>query len=207
MSEKRTWQERYPDNARIKDAQALKAFTHPLRRRILDYLSEVEDATSTTLAKHLGESTGQTSYHLRQLAKYGFVQEVEDKGTARERWWKSGGLSMGADDVQSLAQQNPQLMETLAEQQLSYNASKLLEYLRGIGGESPDWAEAGSTSSVTTTMTSDELLALREELWDVMDRHTDAAKQRREDGDRAGRRRVRINLALIPLPLGDAEDD
>ncbi|NLS10612.1 helix-turn-helix transcriptional regulator [Nesterenkonia sp. MY13] len=206
MSEKRTAAERWPENAQIKDAQSLKAFTHPLRRRILDYLSEVEEATSTTLAKHLGESTGQTSYHLRQLAKYGFVQEVEDKGTARERWWKSGGLNMEADDLQSLTQENPQLMQTLAEQQVSYNARKLLEYFRGIGDEDPTWAEVGLTSTTTTTMTSDELLALREELWDVMDRHTDAAKDRREDEGQEGARRVRINMAVFPLPPGDTED-
>ncbi|HVT71372.1 MAG TPA: ArsR family transcriptional regulator, partial [Trebonia sp.] len=38
----------------------------------------------------LGESTGLTSHHLRQLAKHGFIEEVPELGRGRERWWRSG---------------------------------------------------------------------------------------------------------------------
>lgn len=40
----------------------------------------------------MGESSGSISYHLRQLAQYGFVAEVQGRGNARERWWQAEHL-------------------------------------------------------------------------------------------------------------------
>jgi DNA-binding transcriptional ArsR family regulator len=73
----------------LTDPAALKALAHPLRQRILRQLDREGPATSTTLAKALGENTGATSYHLRQLAEHGFVDEVPDRGRSRERWWQA----------------------------------------------------------------------------------------------------------------------
>ncbi|WP_150460666.1 winged helix-turn-helix domain-containing protein [Nesterenkonia ebinurensis] len=202
MSEGRSTAERFGDQARIKDVQALKAFAHPLRMQIMEYLNDREEATSTTLAKHLGESTGQTSYHLRQLAKYGFVKEVEGKGTARERWWRSGGLNIASEDAQSLAQQSP-LLETLAERQVRSGAAKLLDYMGRLAEEDPEWVAASGNSAVSTQMTHKEMKALRDEVWDLIDKHTDAAKARREAGKTEGRRRVRLHFAFFPLAADD----
>ena len=47
-------------------------------------------ATATSLAARLGINTGQTSYHLRQLAQHGFVVDDDERGNGRERWWKVG---------------------------------------------------------------------------------------------------------------------
>lgn len=61
------------------DAPALKALAHPLRLRILQLLTLHKKVSVTSLADELGESTGATSYHLRQLARHGFVEETEDE--------------------------------------------------------------------------------------------------------------------------------
>ncbi|PUB22207.1 ArsR family transcriptional regulator [Promicromonospora sp. AC04] len=75
---------------------ALRALAHPLRIRILDLLPSRGPLTASKLGEIVGESSGSTSYHLRQLAKHGLVREVEGKGTARERWWERtpGGFSI-----------------------------------------------------------------------------------------------------------------
>jgi DNA-binding transcriptional ArsR family regulator len=73
----------------LTDPAALKALAHPLRQRILRTLDREGPATSTTLARALGENTGATSYHLRQLAEHGFVEDVPDRGQGRERWWRA----------------------------------------------------------------------------------------------------------------------
>jgi DNA-binding transcriptional ArsR family regulator len=72
----------------VRDVEALRVLAHPMRQRILRYLRQAGPATSTTLARDLGENSGIMSYHLRQLAEYGFVQEVPDRGQGRERWWQ-----------------------------------------------------------------------------------------------------------------------
>ena len=70
----------------VRDVEALRVLAHPMRQRILRYLRQTGPATSTSLAKELGENSGIMSYHLRQLAEYGFVQEVTGRGQGRERW-------------------------------------------------------------------------------------------------------------------------
>lgn len=68
--------------------ESLRALAHPLRVRILHVLTTQGPQTSSSLAATLGESTGSTSYHLRQLEAKGFIAEDAALGTARERWWR-----------------------------------------------------------------------------------------------------------------------
>lgn len=71
------------------DPTQLKALTHPLRLRLLSLLRADGPATATTLATRLGINSGATSYHLRQLAEHGFIAEDEERGSARDRWWRA----------------------------------------------------------------------------------------------------------------------
>uniref|UniRef100_A0AAU3GX84 Winged helix-turn-helix domain-containing protein n=1 Tax=Streptomyces sp. NBC_01401 TaxID=2903854 RepID=A0AAU3GX84_9ACTN len=71
------------------DTRTLRGLAHPLRIRLLNALREFGPATASGLADRLGESSGATSYHLRQLATYGFVEDDPERGKGRERWWKA----------------------------------------------------------------------------------------------------------------------
>jgi DNA-binding transcriptional ArsR family regulator len=82
-----------PDRDVMLDARNLRGLAHPLRLRMLAALREGGAATATQLASRLGESSAATSYHLRQLADYGFIVEDEGRGTGRERWWRSAHRS------------------------------------------------------------------------------------------------------------------
>ncbi|MDF2709873.1 MAG: ArsR family transcriptional regulator [Nonomuraea muscovyensis] len=72
----------------LDDPARLKALAHPMRRRMLSHLEIHGPATSTTLGELLGAKTGTTSYHLRQLEKYGFIEEIPERSAGRERWWR-----------------------------------------------------------------------------------------------------------------------
>ncbi|MFG2575601.1 ArsR/SmtB family transcription factor [Streptomyces sp. NPDC048481] len=63
------------------DLATLKALAQPRRRRMLEHLTLHGPATSATLARALGLNTGSTSYHLRELARYGFVEETAEATT------------------------------------------------------------------------------------------------------------------------------
>jgi DNA-binding transcriptional ArsR family regulator len=71
------------------DPTALKALAHPVRLRILGLLRTEGPATASGLAARLGLNSGATSYHLRQLALHGFIEEDADRGTRRDRWWRA----------------------------------------------------------------------------------------------------------------------
>ncbi|GII95423.1 ArsR/SmtB family transcription factor [Sinosporangium siamense] len=77
-----------PLTRKIADLEVLKALAHPRRQRILDLLSQGGPSTSAELARKLDLNTGATSYHLRELAKHGFIEEVPERARGRERWWR-----------------------------------------------------------------------------------------------------------------------
>ncbi len=72
----------------VSDPRVLRALAHPLRNALLGLLRSEGPSTASKLGQRLGESSGSTSYHLRQLAALGFVEEVPG-GTARERYWQA----------------------------------------------------------------------------------------------------------------------
>jgi DNA-binding transcriptional ArsR family regulator len=71
------------------DIAGLRALSHPVRLRMLGLLRAEGPATATTLAARLDLNTGATSYHLRQLAQHGFIEEDTGRGNARDRWWRA----------------------------------------------------------------------------------------------------------------------
>lgn len=67
----------------------LRALTHPFRVKLLARLRSGGRSTATALAREFDTTSGDVSYHLRQLARFGFIAEDTDHGTRRERWWKA----------------------------------------------------------------------------------------------------------------------
>ncbi|MGW0668056.1 winged helix-turn-helix domain-containing protein [Streptomyces sp. NPDC002746] len=60
---------------------------HPVRVALLDLLAEAGTVTSTEAAARLGHSSGLCSFHLRQLAAHGLIEEAPHKG-GRVRPWR-----------------------------------------------------------------------------------------------------------------------
>lgn len=79
------------------DIAGLRALSHPVRLRMLTLLRGEGPATATTLAQRLDLNTGATSYHLRQLAQHGFIEEDTERGNARDRWWRAAHSSTRTD--------------------------------------------------------------------------------------------------------------
>lgn len=77
---------------KVTDAGELRALAHPLRLRLLEELvvsdPATDSATATELAERVGESPANCSWHLRQLAKYGYIEEAPG-GVGRERRWRA----------------------------------------------------------------------------------------------------------------------
>jgi DNA-binding transcriptional ArsR family regulator len=65
----------------------VRTLAHPLRTRLLGLLRVEGPSTATALAKRTGTNSGATSYHLRQLASVGLVEEEERDG--RKRFWRA----------------------------------------------------------------------------------------------------------------------
>lgn len=74
-----------------KDPVRIRALAHPLRLTLLDVLDDVGPATATQCAEATGESVASCSYHLRILARHGFIERAEDSG--RDRPWRAVSTS------------------------------------------------------------------------------------------------------------------
>lgn len=86
-----------PSDSAYPDPTALRALSHPLRLRMLGLLRAEGPSTASRLAQRLGLNSGATSYHLRNLARHGFVVEADERGDARDRWWRAAHQSTRAD--------------------------------------------------------------------------------------------------------------
>lgn len=138
------------------DPAALRALAHPLRIRILDLLSSQGPLTASKLGEIVSESSGSTSYHLRQLAKHGLVRDVEGKGTARERWWERtpGGFSISSAGKGSVATR--QTAEAVNVEFLRLRNERMMSFLRANEGTDEASLEAmrGTTTFITSNLSA-----------------------------------------------------
>src|ERR1700756_2665469 len=77
----------------VSDARTLRALTHPVRIALLEALGLGGAMTATELGEQIGESPTTCSFHLRQLAKDGFVEEAGG-GKGRSRPWRMSTIGM-----------------------------------------------------------------------------------------------------------------
>jgi DNA-binding transcriptional ArsR family regulator len=77
-----------PSRLELTDPRALRAVAHPVRLALIGLLRSRGPLTATEAAEQLGESPANCSFHLRQLAKYGLVEEA-GRGPGRRRPWRA----------------------------------------------------------------------------------------------------------------------
>jgi DNA-binding transcriptional ArsR family regulator len=193
---------RLPDDpqqaVRKLDLASLKALAHPLRVQILETLSRYGAQTACGLAELLDESSGSTSYHLRQLAKHDFVHEVEGKGTARERWWeRSAGYIQIASPEFSDDPMSSEAQRLISREFEHNRATALADYMNCDPQRlPPEWRDAGAITTSNIRLTAEQLNELSAELEAVARR---IISELRAEGEHEGARPVQIHLNAFPL--------
>jgi DNA-binding MarR family transcriptional regulator len=120
----------------LDDPVTIRALAHPLRRDLMSIIGRLGQATTADAARELGISHGLASHHLRQLAKYGFVEQVRGKDH-RERPWRLVATSYNW----SKATETPEgsVAVDVLEQM---NAERTLEAFLGWQQRRRDWPRA-----------------------------------------------------------------
>lgn len=180
------------------DLAALRALAHPLRVEIVDVLTTYGNFTASGLAERLGESSGATSYHLRQLEKHGIVREVEGMGTGRERWWERtpGAINIGSDEA--MTSQAGRSASSMIWRQFNYSQNRLLQEFVNRGNDelSPEWIDSSAVSVATVRATAAQLDELSKACQKVIDRF---AAKRRSEKSLPGSRPVQIHFNAFPV--------
>ena len=182
---------------RVTDVRALRALAHPLRKRLLGLLRLDGPSTATLLGQRVGESSGSTSYHLRQLAAYGFVEELPGHGTGRERWWRARHrmTSWQAEDV--VAQGGgPEVQDEITRLNLAGHARVLSAWLAQRAELGEAWTAGASINDYALRLTPDQARALTAELDAVLQRWLVSHPA---DTPAAGSELVSVLLDVVPL--------
>ncbi|MGP4045500.1 helix-turn-helix domain-containing protein [Streptomyces sp. 2A115] len=179
------------------DARSLRGLAHPLRMRLLDSLRYGGPATASQLAEKLGESSGATSYHLRQLATYGFVADAPERGKGRERWWRAVHQGLRMDDA-LLEDMNPAVRgaaDLYLHEVATKHSQELSTWIGNRHTWSEEWARSGDMSNMTLRLTPDLTRELVEKMHALIETYRDLPAV--EDAPEA--EQVRIHTHVLPI--------
>jgi len=146
----------------------MRALAHPTRLALLDHLHAVGQATATECAAVLDDSPSALSYHLRALARWGFVAEGEG-GVGRERPWRAVAtrIEFPDDSLESTVLRDELVARTQARARAALQAPL-----------PPRWRRAAQTSSAQLELTPSELERLGEEFEELLDRYRGRGRRR-----------------------------
>lgn len=192
-----------PGSVREIGPDELKGLAHPLRMAIYDALVKYGPQTATILAKRLGESSGSTSYHLRQLARHRFIRVAEGKGNGREKWWERtpGAVSVGsrAGDADPSAT----VAASFVLHEWTRSSQKALtDFVDALSDETrlpAAWSKAADVSTSNLRLTAGQLTEIVAEYQAVTLKFIDKYRGLDEPGSRP----VQIQFNAFPLIDGE----
>lgn len=172
------------------DPQRIRALSHPVRLRLLELLDD-GPATATECATAIGESVASCSFHLRMLAKYGWIEPAERRG--REKPW---ALVTHGRDVRPTPD-DPDSVRTVAAMAavwLEHEVEHVRTFLAAAPHEPDEWVQASTLYESKAWATAEELA----ELSRTVQRLTDLFDERRDDPTKRppGARPIRVLAAV-----------
>jgi hypothetical protein len=180
----------------LTDPKAMRAVAHPVRMALLELLDVSPTLTATQASEALGDSPANCAFHLRTLAKYGFVREAGG-GKGRERPWTRAHLSISITTNQ---QENAQAERAAGALAQAWQARSLERIARASAADSwPDgWADSVRANDVIRFLTAAEAAQVSDEMRQIIDRYVG----RREDpaSRPVGALPVRIATYVFPQP-------
>lgn len=191
----------------LTDARTLRALTHPVRIALIEALLLEGAMTATQVGERIGESPTTCSFHLRQLAKYGFVEEAGG-GKGRSRPWRLTSVGMQS----ATAHDDPEtevaaaaLVRMLRERQFGRYRT-WLETNRTFPRE---WRDAAGSSESIIYLTAGELEELSQEVLALL---LPRFRERLTDPARRPPDAVPVEILMLAYPIrlpppGDAPPD
>ncbi|MFI0770041.1 ArsR/SmtB family transcription factor [Streptomyces sp. NPDC021218] len=186
-----------PDDVRVLDPRSLRGLAHPLRMRLLWALREHGPATASQLADRLGESSGATSYHLRQLAAHGFVKDDPERGKGRERWWKAVHMGTRLSTGKFLAHPDPAVRgatNTVLHEVATQHTQEMSTWLGTLYGWSEEWRSAWDISDFYMRLTPELAREMRDEVHELIESY----REKEVDRDTEGSAPYRVHLHAFP---------
>jgi predicted ArsR family transcriptional regulator len=149
----------------------MRALSHPVRLALIEALTLDGPLTATEASERIGESPTTCSFHLRQLARYGFVVEAGG-GPGRNRPWKMSSIGMTAST--SEADQEADSALAVLRRLFRERYFRRLQTWEDTRKSYPEeWQDAANESEFILYATRQEIEAVVEEVFKAMMRFQD----------------------------------
>lgn len=177
-------------NRPLSDPTAIRALAHPTRLTLLEIVAGAGQATATRCAELSGQSVASCSFHLRTLARHGFLEAVP--GPGREKPWRLTSVrqhvsSEGDADTSAAG-------AAFDEFFLGHEFARIRSWMQRRGEEPDAWRRASFLVGATAWLTPAELAEIGAEVDALIERHF---VERLRDGEvrTADRQPVRLFVA------------
>ena|SRR5579859_1563373 len=175
-------------NLELTDPRALRALAHPTRLKLVGLLRREGALTATQAGERIGESAASCSFHLRQLAKWGLVEEAPKRRGRNRPWRATAAMTSWKVQTKEQAEAAAVFSSVVSE---NY-AEELLGWFERMPDEAPAWREAHHFGDLQLHLTAAELNELGQRVWEL-------ARSYEQDA-RHGTRRITFLYAAFPHP-------
>jgi len=151
------------ESREITDARTLRALAHPVRIKLVEELTLGGAMTATEVGERIGESPTTCSFHLRQLARYGFVEEAGG-GRGRARPWRIRHFGMSVPGPRKLDPAAELAAEVLSRLARERWFARHQAWQEAKAAYPPEWRDAADNSEFVLYLTASELRELNDEL-------------------------------------------
>ena len=157
----------------VTDLAELRALGHPVRLRLLSLLRLQGPATATALGQTVGAAPNAVSYHLRQLAKAGFIEPAGvTAGDRREHAWQASHdvtswelTDFGGSPASSV------VLDALRRRVFAAYDEAIARYLQSEAALPEPWRRAAGFGDLVFRATAADLRAVLDEVEAVVERY------------------------------------
>lgn len=188
----------------VTETARIRALAHPLRLELLDHLAAVGQATATECAAHTGESVAGCSFHLRTLAKAGFIEPAEQQG--REKPWRTTSQGRRVD-IDPEDPSSVHAVRELAGLTVLREAERFRQFMAENDSRPAGWEDTVTLTTSRFWATAEELAELVEAVTTLTDRFAGRNEDPslRPEGARPGRLVAMVNPDSFPGDEGDEQ--
>jgi DNA-binding transcriptional ArsR family regulator len=192
------------EGRRISEPSALRALSHPLRLRIIELLEQAGPVTATEAAAHLGTTPSNCSFHLRLLAKHGFIEEA-DGAVGRNRPWKRSDphVVVPVDELDADARDTVPMLIGAGAERLRTNG---LRWFAAREGYSQEWRDAAGDTHLVLHLTAAELAELRAAINELVAPYRGSGARDRDGAEPVALVVSALPLARPPVPSHDPSE-
>jgi DNA-binding transcriptional ArsR family regulator len=155
----------------LSDPRDIRALAHPTRLALLEVLTLHGPLTASQAGELIDESPSSCSFHLRTLARHGFVEETGE-GRGRQRPWRRASLG----NVMSEPFDDPQTRiaaRALSDMFLEHYLVRLREARANFDQLEPEWKEQQVDAEAMLWVTLEELAEINQQLTEIALRYRD----------------------------------